>query len=114
MNQKFLALGRLKRGERNDLELAYEQHLERRKQSGEIQWYKFEGMKFRLADNCFFTPDFIVLLANGELEMHEVKGLWRDDARVKMKVAAELYPFRFVAVYAKPKKEGGGFRYEDF
>lgn len=115
MNKKFLALGRMKSGERNKLEAAYEQHLEARKVAGEIQWYKFEGMKFRLADNCFYTPDFAVLLDNGEMEMHEVKGgIWRDDAKVKTKMAAELYPFRFVAVYALPKKEGGGFRYEDF
>lgn len=114
MNKKFLALGRLKRGERNKLEASYEQHLEQRKQVGEIQWYKFEGMKFRLADDCFYCPDFAVLLANGEMEMHEVKSIWRDGAKEKTKVAAELYPFRFIAVYANTKKDGGGFRYEDF
>lgn len=31
---------------------------------------------------------------------------------VKIKVAAEEYPFRFVLVYAKSKKDGGGFRVE--
>ena len=114
MNKKFLALGRLKRGERNKLESAYEQYLERRKQAGEIQWYKFEGMKFRLADDCFYTPDFAVLLENGEIEIHECKSIWRDGAKEKIRIAAELYPFRFIAVYAISKKEGGGFRYEDF
>lgn len=114
MNKKFLALGRLKSGERNKLEASYEQYLECRKQAGEIQWYKFEGIKFKLADNCTYTPDFAVLLANGEIELHEVKSIFRDDARVKIKVVAELYPFRFIAVYAVAKKEGGGFRYEEF
>jgi len=33
---------------------------------------------------------------------------------IKIRIAAELYPFRFIAVYAKTKKEGGGFRSEDF
>jgi len=114
MNKKFLALGRMKSGERNKLEQAYENHLELLKHAGEIQWYKFEGMKFRLADNCFFTPDFAVLLANGEMEMHEVKSIWRDGAKEKTRIAAELYPFRFIAVYAKTKKEGGGWRNEEF
>lgn len=114
MNKKFLALGRLKTGERNKLEASYEQHLECRKQSGEIRWYTFEGIKFRLADNCFYTPDFIVMLSDCEIQAHECKSVWRDDAKVKMKMAAEIYPFRFVAVYALSKKEGSGFRYEEF
>ena len=48
------------------------------------------------------------------MELHEVKGHWQDDARVKIKVAAEQYPFRFVAVKARAKKDGGGFSEEEF
>ncbi len=114
MNKKFLALGRLKSGERNKLEASYEQHLESRKQAGEIIWYKFEGMTFKLAKDTRFTPDFSIMLANCEIELHECKSIWRDDAKAKIKIASELYPFKFVAVYALPKKEGGGFRYEEF
>jgi hypothetical protein len=54
------------------------------------------------------------MLANGELELHEVKGFWQDDARVKIKIAADLYPMRFIAVRAKLKKEGGGWVVENF
>lgn len=114
MNKRFLALGRLKAGERNKLEAAYERHLEARKHAGEVLWYKFEGMKFRLADNCFYLPDFAVMLASGEMQLHETKSYWVDGAKEKIKIAAELYPFRFIAVYALPKKDGGGFRYEEF
>jgi hypothetical protein len=46
--------------------------------------------------------------------MHEVKGFWTDDARVKIKVAADLYPFRFIAAQALPKKQGGGWKIEEF
>jgi hypothetical protein len=42
-----------------------------------------------------------VILANGEVEMHEVKGFWRDDALVKIKVAAAMHPYRFIAVQWK-------------
>jgi hypothetical protein len=114
LNRRFLALGRLKAGQRNQLEARYEQHLQTLQQAGEILWYRFEGIKLRLADDCFYTPDFAVMLSNGELQIHECKSIWRDDAKVKMRVAAELYPFAFVAVYAVPKRDGGGFRYETF
>lgn len=114
MNKRFLALGRLKAGERNKLEAAYERHLEARTNAGEVLWYSFEPMTFKLAKDTRYTPDFAVLLANGEMQLHEVKGFWRDDGKIKIKVAAELFPFQFVAVYSIPKKDGGGFRYEEF
>jgi hypothetical protein len=114
VNKKLLALGRLKSGVMNKTESAYASRLELLKQSGEIVWYKFEGMKFRLADNTFYSPDFIVMLANGALQSHEVKGFWTDDARVKIKVAADMYPLEFLAVKVKPKKSGGGWEVESF
>jgi hypothetical protein len=98
----------------NRTEQAYADLLESRRQAGEILWFKFEGMKLRLADNTFYTPDFAVMLRDRRLEVHEVKGFWTDDARVKIKVAAELYPFEFVAVRARPKKAGGGWEEERF
>ncbi len=108
------ALGRLKIGEMNKTEATYGAELERRKSSGEILWYRFEGIKLRLADNTFYTPDFAVLASDGVMEIHEVKGYWEDDARVKIKVAAEMYPFRFRAFTPRPKKDGGGWKEERF
>ena len=37
-----------------------------------LLWYRFEGVKLRLADNTFYTPDFAVMSAAGTMEMHEV------------------------------------------
>jgi hypothetical protein len=108
------ALGRLKTGQKNKTEEAYGNHLEALKHSGVVAWFKFEGLKLRLADNTFYTPDYAVMLTNGSMECHEVKGYWMDDAKVKIKVAADLYPFRFVAIKAKAKKDGGGWSVEDF
>jgi hypothetical protein len=48
------------------------------------------------------------------IELHEVKGFWTDDARVKIKVAASIYPFKFMAVKPRPQKVGGGWEVEEF
>jgi hypothetical protein len=108
------ALGRLPAGTMNKTEAAYAQHLDTLRHAGEVLWHKFEAVKLRLADNTFYTCDFAVLPKSGYLEMHEVKGFWQDDARVKIKVAAALYPFKFVAVTARAKKRGGGWEREEF
>lgn len=112
--QKLQALGRMPVGKMNKTELKYSQHLELLKHLGEILWWKFEGIKLRLADNTFLTVDFPVLMADGSLEMREVKGFWKDDARAKIKIAASLYPFRFRAFKAKRQKDGGGWAEEVF
>lgn len=98
MNKRFYALGRMKKGRMNNTEFEYSKKLELMKQSGEILWYSFEALKFRLADNTSYTPDFVVMRSDGLIELHEVKGFWTDDARVKIKVAADMYPFVFKAI----------------
>jgi hypothetical protein len=113
-DRKNFALGRLKTGEMNKTEARYDQHLWTRLYAGEILWHKFEAIKLRLADKTFYTCDFAVMTADSTLEMHEVKGFWQDDARVKIKVAASLYPFRFIAVKARTQKDGGGYEVEQF
>lgn len=111
---KHFALGRLPTGTMNKTEARYDEYLTQLQQKGLILWHKFEAVKLRLADNTFYSPDFAVLSAAGFMEMHEVKGYWMDDARVKIKVAASLYPFKFVAVKEKAKKHGGGYEREEF
>ncbi|RLK56251.1 hypothetical protein BCL79_0634 [Stenotrophomonas rhizophila] len=111
---KHYALGRLKPGQMNKTEAAYAAHLERLRLSGDVEWFRFEGVKLRLADSTFYTPDFAVMSGNGVMEMHEIKGFWTDDARVKIKVAADQYPFRFIAFKAVAKSRGGGWVREEF
>lgn len=105
------ALGRLKQGVMNKTEANYARYLEQQKLSGEIQYFAFDSIKFRLADKTFYSPDFIVMKANGELEAHEVKGFWEDDAKVKIKVAASMHPIPFVAVYWDKQS---GWKFENF
>ena len=110
----MFALGRLKPGQMNKTEAAYAAHLESLKAAGEIVWYVFESLTFKLADDTRYTPDFAVMLSSGQMQAHEVKGFWQDDARVKIKVAAAKFPFEFIAVKAKAKKDGGGWSVEAF
>lgn len=108
------AKGRLKAGVMNGTEQAYHEHLAQRQHAGEVVWFKFEGMTFKLADDTRYTPDFMVMLADGQLQAHEVKGYWTDDARVKTKVAASIFPIEFIAIKKKNKKDGGGWERELF
>jgi hypothetical protein len=57
-----------------------------------ITWWDYECLKLRLADATFWTPDFAVE-SRGRLAVHEVKGHWREDARIKVKLAAKLFPW---------------------
>lgn len=117
MKKSMYALGRLKLGTMNKTEQAYSNMLQTLLAEGEIKWFKFEGLKFRLADNTFYTPDFIVMNKSDEIEVHEVKGsmaIFQDDAKVKVKVASSLYPFKFIVVIPKTKKNGGGWETKEY
>jgi len=68
-------------------------------------WIGVQALKFRLAYNTHYTPDFVFVNFNGELEAHETKGFMRDDAAVKIKVAARSFPIvKFVLVTRKNKE----------
>ncbi|MBN8831215.1 MAG: hypothetical protein J0G94_11505 [Sphingomonadales bacterium] len=117
MRHALHALGRLKAGTMNKTEARYEAEvLAPLLQAKEILWYRFEGIKLRLADNTFLTVDFPMMRADGLLVMVDVKGapgVITEDARVKMKVAADQYPFAFRFAWPLPRKQGGGWGGEE-
>lgn len=88
--------------------------LEAMKRAGEIVAWGFETVTLRLADRTTYTPDFtIVTAASGALVFEEVKGFWRDDARVKIKVAARQFPwFQFRALKRRKGRPEGWEREE--
>ena len=100
----------------NQLEKAYADLLEEKKRDGEILSWRYEAVRLKLANLTYYTPDFLVIDQEGNVEFHEVKGFWMDDARVKIKVAAEQYPeFYFLAVQREgTKKAGYTWRQEEF
>lgn len=89
----------------NRLERQYSEYLEEQRVIGAIALWVYSPMKLRLADLTYYSPDFMVIAQNGEVEFHETKGFMRDDANVKIKVAAEQFPwFTFVLVTRKKKE----------
>lgn len=97
-------------GVMNRTEREFADQLDLRRAAGEVVCYWFEAWTFKLANDTRYTPDFAVLLASGEIEIVEVKGpLVRDDARVKLRTAADRYPFRFVMMQKQAKKFGGAW-----
>jgi len=64
--KEFYAQGRLKTGQMDKSEAAYAAFLESEKHAGRVLWYRFEGLKLRLADNTFYTPDFAVLASDAD------------------------------------------------
>lgn len=103
---KVKARGRTTRrvaGQMNQTEARYElERLKVRQQPGDVLEWWFEGMTFKLGADLRYTPDFMVLLADGTIELHEVKAgnkegrpLVEEDARAKIIAAAEKFPFVF-------------------
>lgn len=117
MNPAFKgrAHGKHKPGVMNGTEALYAATLETRKLAGnDILWYAFEAITLKLATDSRYTPDFLVLRFDGQLECHEVKGHWQEAAKVRIKVAADKFPFRFLSIIKLPKKAGGGWETKEF
>lgn len=104
------ARGRLPNEGMNKTESAYDAHLWQQRSTGDVLWHKYEAIKLRLGDGSYYKPDFAVLMRDCLLEIHETKGFWREAARVRIKVAAGMYPFKFIAITRK----NGGWEREEF
>lgn len=97
-------------GEMNRLEAEYSGYLNLRQRNSEILGFEFEKIKFKLADKTYYTPDFMVYLSDGTIEFHETKGFLEEDANVKLKVVAALFPFTFVLV----RKTKNGWEFKEY
>ena len=118
MSHRFRGLSRgrrAKRGERNKTEAEYELLLQA---DPEVYRVWFEPFSLRLSSPesgqpARYTPDFLVLMADGTTYVDDVKGSGIDDnaAAVRAKTAAELYPLWTFRIAKKQlKRDGGGFK----
>lgn len=110
---KMQALGRLKPGEMNKTERRFfDEWITPRIHSGELVWSAFELITLKIASDCRITVDFFVMRHSGEIEAIDVKGssaVVTDDALVKLKVAADTFPFPVSMAWPKKAADGGGW-----
>jgi hypothetical protein len=102
---------RIVRGGMNKTEARYARELELWQKTGDVLWWAFEGLTLKLAADTRYTPDFVCVMADGSVRATEIKGFWRDDAKVKIKLAATLFPwiqFEALQVYQ------GGWKRQSF
>jgi len=97
-------------GQMNKLERRYFDTLTMRKAQGEILDFWYEPVTFKLAFDTRYTPDFMIMFPTGLIAFHETKGFWEEDAKIKIKCAADKFPFIFTGV----KWVSGGWSYENF
>jgi hypothetical protein len=69
--------------------------LEAMKRGGSLREWHYEAVSLRLGQGAWYQPDFMLVWHDGEISFDETKGLRREAAIVRIKVAAKLYPFRF-------------------
>lgn len=94
----------------NKLETQYSTMLQKLKLMGEIEDWRFNSIRVMLGEGAWYKPDMLVVFSD-RFEFHEVKGFWREAARVRIKAAAHMYPwFRFKAVQYK----NHAWEYEEF
>lgn len=92
----------------NKTERAYSMRLQLLVDTKRVEWWGFELVKLKLTDLTFYTPDFFVQLPDGVMEFHEIKGGqgFEDDALVKIKMAAELYPMFVFRSFIRTPNDG--------
>jgi len=59
----------------------------------EFPWIGIQNVTLKLAHDCRLTVDFVVRDHVGQLTFTDVKGFQREDALIKMKIAARMFPF---------------------
>lgn len=114
--KRFQALGRLAKEKMNGTERAWAVQLDAKKLVGEVLDWKFHPMNVRLANNTFYEVDFLVLRSDMRIEVQETKGgHTTEKGQMKIKLCAEVLPWFLMTKITKlPKKDGGGWKIEDF
>lgn len=108
------AKGRMKPGELNKTEAAFELHLKAQLQQGAILWYGIQCITLKLAPSTHLRIDFFVMDKDGTLQAIDVKGGYmQDDSLAKIKVAAAMFPFPFFIARKRLVKDGGGWTIEE-
>lgn len=113
--KRYYGKGVRKAGEMNKTEQRYAALLDERKACGEVVWWGYERINLRILRDAWYRPDFLVQLADNTLEVHEVKGaraVFEAASKLRVKAAADGFPFRVVVAYPVAQKHGGGWEFD--
>ena len=79
----------------------------------EVEQWWYEEVRFRYGDSGYATPDFMVLRANGFIEIHEVKAFCTDAGRTRFKASADrMWPFRWLMFVQAGKTQPWRCKYD--
>lgn len=68
------------------------------------RWIGTQCITLQIGFDCRFTPDFWALDERGRLRAIDVKGFQREDALIKIRVAARMYPWVHFVIAKKNRK----------
>ena len=88
----------------NKTERAFLGHLKRQDCGARVY---AQSITLKLGNGVRYTPDFVAVAPGDYFHAYEVKGFMRDDAAVKLKVAASTY--RWIKFHLVTKRKGGGW-----
>lgn len=98
---KGVAKGSTPRGEMNKTETRFSRLLDRVE---EVEWWTYEVLRVRYGDKGYHSPDFLVLLSEGDLMVCEVKAYMTDAGRTRFKAGAGALPVVRWAMYVQTSK----------
>jgi hypothetical protein len=99
-----------KKGEMNGLESRFvKEWIMPRVRAGDILWWAYESMTWKIAPNTTLTPDFLAQHADGRLVWYETKGFMREDAWIKLKIAEAMQP---IPIYVCRHTKSNGWSVE--
>ena len=75
----------------NKTERRFKTRLESLRVQQRIKDFIMQAWTFKLAHDCRYTPDAVVVENDGTITLYDVKGFEREDAVLKMRVAAERF-----------------------
>jgi len=120
---------RKQRGVMNSTEEKFlEQYIKPRVDEGKVSDWWYEAWSWKLTEKTpggngskskpgiRYTPDFVCMLASGELVLFEVKGT--GNARIqdlnRVKLFADKFPLRIYVATQRRVKDGGGFHVVEY
>lgn len=99
---------RTKSGDMNKTEAAYAIRLEQQRFLGAIKDFWFQAVTLKLGFDTRYTPDFLIQMPDGSLELHDTKG-WDTEpaAAVKERVSSSMFP---LFVFKEVRQHGGDWK----